>query len=391
MTRFRTVLQRILFVVPGAVAGLPGLVVIFTYFFVDDPALILLGLGGMLVSHALCFLPAIHRSERSLASELLGTDVDVNAPYRSGVIFASLHLLAGTSTVITVCLAPMALGELLWRLEDAFSGKWAMSTSIDLLVGAVLDSPFRVLLFALFVGASSVSASFLIGCRFLASRVLGKSLEEKLAASEADREKLAVQNELARDIHDSVGHALTIASLQAERGRATVDADRNDAKEALTTILAVCQRAQADLDDVLRVLRTGEPHRSTQVKDLHGIGDLIDEVRDVGLTVDVDIPLNLDVPFDRLQVLYRILQEALTNAVRYAQPRQLSLTIRDEPEGLHIVAENPVDGLTDGRIGKGLPGIEARAHLLGGSSVAGVVAGRFVLDVRIPHLLGVPA
>lgn len=391
MTRFRTVLQRFLFVLPGAVAGLPGLMVIFTYFFVDDPALIVLGLVGMLISHALCFLPLIHRSERSLAAELLGTDVDRHAPYRSGVIFSSLHLVAGTSTVITICLAPVAVGELMWRVEDAFSGKWALSTSVELLVGTVLDSPYRVLIFVLFVGAAGISAAFLIGCGFVASRVLGRSLEVQLAASEADREKLEVQNELARDIHDSVGHALTIASLQAERGRATIDADRNDAKEALTTILAVCQRAQADLDDVLRVLRTGGPRSSMQVTDLHSIGDLIDEVRGVGLGVNVDIPLNLDVPFDRLQVLYRIVQEALTNAAKYAHPRELSLKIEDEPEGIRIVAENPVDQRTDGRIGKGLQGIEARAHLLGGSSVAEVVAGRFVLDVRIPHLVGVPA
>ncbi len=391
MNRFMTLLQRILFVIPAAIAGLPVLFVVFTYFFVDDPALTVIGVVGLIASVALCFLPVIHRGEKSLASELLGTDVDEDGAYRNSAIFAGLHLLAGTSTVIAVCLIPVAIGELSWRLKDAFSGKWATSTAVELLMGTVLDSPFRVLLFVVFAGAISYSVVFFIGCAFLATRVLGRSLEDKLAESEADRNRLAIQNELARDIHDSVGHALTIASLQAERGRARIDVDAGDAKDALSTVLSVCQRAQADLDDVLRVLRTGEPRSSTQVKDLRSIGDLIDEVRNAGLVVDAAIPLNLDVAEDRLPVLYRIVQEALTNAMRYARPHELRLRIENSADGLRLVAENPVDGGTDSGVGKGLQGIEARALLLGGSSSAHVVAGWFVLDVRLPHLEEVPA
>lgn len=359
--------------------------VLSSYFFMDDIALTALGLGGLLLSAALCFLPWIHVCERTLAAELLGTEVEQSAPYRNSVIFAFVHLLSGASIVVAVGLIPLALGELSWRVEEAFSGRWASSTAFSLVVGSVLESPIRVLLFVILAATCAVSVISIVGIDLLAARMLGPSLEQRLAESEADRERLAVQNLLARDIHDSVGHALTIASLQAERGRATVGKDVNDAADALSTILMVCRRAQADLDDALRILRTGESNRSTQVTDLRSIGDLIDESRSTGLALDVDIPLNLDLAPDRSHALYRIIQEALTNAMRYASPRELRLAVTNHDGGLRIVADNPSGTTIPGRAGKGLQGVEARAHLLGGSSTVDVTAGRFVLDVWIPQ------
>ncbi|GAA3832926.1 histidine kinase [Brevibacterium ammoniilyticum] len=388
MIRRHPILARMLFMLPAVLVAVPMMMIlVWIYRAVEPTEIVFVAISGSLIAFLLCLVPGVHRFERLVASKLLGTEVDREAgsrTYRNSAVFALLHLLAGLSALLCLISVPIAISELSWRTERVLEWSLSWSDAIENYLEIVTWSEIRIILAMILFVSAIWATTFLCCLPMVARQLLGPNLEKQLAESEADRERLEAQNDLARDIHDSLGHTLTIASLQAERGRVALADDPRSADDALSTILLVCRRAQADLDDVLRVLRTGEASTLKQARDLRSIGDLIDDARSAGLLVDVDVPLNLEISADRSQALYRIVQEALTNALRYASPRELSLTITDDDRGLRVLTTNPVFGAVHHRDGRGLHGIEARARLLGGSASSQIIADHFILDVRIP-------
>ena len=100
----------------------------------------------------------------------------------------------------------------------------------------------------------------------MAPVLLGPSPADRIAALEARERRLAERNRLARELHDSVGHALTATTLQAGAARAVFDSDPEFARRALAAIEEVGRTAMDDLDHVLGVLRdagdTDRPRRS---------------------------------------------------------------------------------------------------------------------------------
>lgn len=385
-----TLWSRALFLLPAAVIGLllftfPALV----YLRLDQTrAIFLLSLLSLVIGLALSFLPVVHRFERFLAARLFGTtlgDPSARAAYQNAVWFSALHLIAGIAVQVCSIAVPMAVNALAWRARAALSSG---PLSADVL-GGVADlfywSELRIVVTAIVLVSTIGAVAWFVCAPLLAERLLGPDLETRLAETEADRQRLELQTEMARDIHDSIGHTLTIATLQAESGRAQLDSAPEATRESLSVILAVCRSAQADLDEVLRALRTGRSGIDTDVRDLSSLGDLIDNVRRAGLKAVADVPLNLSIPPEVSRSLYRMVQEILTNALRHAQPRELTLGMWNDPEGgIRLIASNPI--AVEGSVaeGRGLQGIRARTELLGGRCAIGVVDGRFGLDIALP-------
>ncbi|MFF6950775.1 sensor histidine kinase [Streptomyces iakyrus] len=250
----------------------------------------------------------------------------------------------------------------------------------------VLD-PTWALALAPVAGALSLVAlaGCAAGCGVLLARwappLLGPTPRERLAAAEARAADLAVRNRLARELHDSVGHALSAVTLQASAARRVLDSDPEFVREALAAIEDTTRRTVGELDAVLGVLREGDAPGTapapTLAADLDG---LLRRTRAGGqrvrATMDAD-PEALPPLLSR--EAYRIVQEGLSNALKHAGERAaVELRITVTGGALEITVENPVDGPAPSRAGggHGLRGMADRARLLGGTATAGPTGTR---------------
>ncbi|WKX73900.1 sensor histidine kinase [Streptomyces sp. XD-27] len=240
-----------------------------------------------------------------------------------------------------------------------------------------------------------------------APRLLGPSAAERLAALEERTERLLEHNRLARELHDSIGHALTVAVVQAGAARAAGSAEFTD--RALAAIEETGRCALDDLERVLLLLREDGARRPAERPGLADAERLLESARAAGapLSAEVTGPLEtLPGPVSREG--YRILQEALTNVLRHAGPVPVRVRIRVAPDAgrgapdagrgaLELDVRNPLpttgtdteaEAVPDpaGRRtgGSGLRGIRERAALLGGEADTGPHAGQWRVRVRLP-------
>lgn len=220
---------------------------------------------------------------------------------------------------------------------------------------------------------------------FLARLLLGPSPAQRLAALEQRNEQLLERTRMARDLHDSIGHALTVAVMQAGAARAAGDAAFTD--RALCAIEETGRAALEDLDRVLRVLRDPAGSAESARPTLAEAGRLLDSARTSGAQIDADVSNGLqDIPAVVSQEGYRILQEALTNALRHsgAVPVHVRIAVMDRQLDMEVT--NPLTGPAalpdDG--GTGLRGIRERAALLGGHAVAGQQGREWTVSASLP-------
>lgn len=219
---------------------------------------------------------------------------------------------------------------------------------------------------------------------FLARRLLGPSPTERLSALEQRTEQLLERNRIAREIHDSIGHALTVAVVQAGAARAAGDPEFTE--RALAAIEETGRAALDDLERVLLVLReTGQP--VSQRPSLEESDRLLESARASGAKVEAELtgPLEL-VPGPVSREGYRILQEALTNVLRHSGPVPVRVRIAVIGQRLEMDVTNPLAGgtATRGHGGSGLRGIRERAALLGGETRTGPCEGEWRVRVRLP-------
>lgn len=217
----------------------------------------------------------------------------------------------------------------------------------------------------------------------LALRLLGPSPAERLTAMEERTEQLLERTRIARELHDSIGHALTVAVVQAGAARAAGDPAFTD--RALDAIEETGRAALEDLERVLGVLRESERPVSSRPT-LTDADRLLESARASGAKVDVDMTGPLDtVPGPVSREGYRILQESLTNVLRHAGavPVRVRIAVDDGALGLEVRNPLTADIPGPGR-GSGLRGIRERAALLGGRAYTGPDQGDWQVQVELP-------
>jgi signal transduction histidine kinase len=218
-----------------------------------------------------------------------------------------------------------------------------------------------------------------------ARQLLHPSAAERLAAEQARTGRLLERTRLAAELHDSIGHALTVTLLQAGAARELAGRDPAFVDGALGAIEDSARQAVADLERVLALLRETSPAPGAPT--LADVDGLVRSAEAAGARVDVRITG----PVDELPTLvsregYRIVQEALTNALRHAGQVPIALRIDVDGEGLHLVVRNPTGELQPAAAGSGsgVRGLRERAAVLGGTAEAGRSEDEWRVAVRLP-------
>jgi signal transduction histidine kinase len=243
----------------------------------------------------------------------------------------------------------------------------------------------------LLLGGAVWAAAWFAGDRARLRRERLAELEERAvrAEREAERERrLAAAEErtrIARDLHDSAGHAINVILVQAGAARLLQDQDLDRSREALQTIEEVARDTLGEIDQLIRVLREdGSGPEVEPPPGLAALETLAARYRASGLEVTVKIDgsrRQLAPGVD--QAAYRILQEALTNAVRHGTG-SAEVDIAFGESVLEVTVTNPAPaGAVNGR-GHGIVGMRERAELLGGSLEASAVDGVYRVRARLP-------
>ncbi len=235
-------------------------------------------------------------------------------------------------------------------------------------------------------GAAEVVAGYGF---FLFSAALGAAIRFHASARVRDIEqaKLRQRNELARELHDTVGHHVSAIAIQAQAGRTLAASDPDRALAVLETIEEAASRTLDEMRAMVGVLRDGaEPDFAPQP----GLGDIERLARHVGGGPRVDVHLSGDfaeLPPSMGAALYRIAQESVTNAVRHARHATLiTVHVADEGAQLRLTVRDDGDVTTaDAFPGYGIVGMTERAALLGGSLQAGLgPGGGWTVDAVLP-------
>ncbi|MFD8141642.1 sensor histidine kinase [Streptomyces sp. NPDC059708] len=212
--------------------------------------------------------------------------------------------------------------------------------------------------------------------RRLAPRLLGPSPAERLALAAARERQLAERNRLAQELHDSIGHTLTAATIQAAVAGEVLTGDPATARAALRSIEESTRAALEDLDYVLGVLREEEAG-TAPTRTLADLPELLDRLRHTGTRVEADLSGDLaQVPGALSRAAYRILQEGVTNALRHGADGPVRVTVALSPGRLELTVTNPT-GCGRSRqtafppSGHGLGGLAERVRLLHGDFHSG--------------------
>ena len=212
----------------------------------------------------------------------------------------------------------------------------------------------------------------------------GSEARARAAAGAAAAEE---RMRIARELHDVVGHALSVIVVQAGVERKLVGPAGGSTHETLETIEGTARGALAEMRRLVGMLRTEEDGLplSPQPR-VREIGALVEQVRAAGLRVDLQVEGEpTDVPSGVDLSAYRIVQEALTNAVRHAGPASVRVLIRYAPTEITLEIDDDGRGPSGRGEGHGLAGMRERVSVLGGSIRTGVGEdGGYAVHVRLP-------
>jgi signal transduction histidine kinase len=236
---------------------------------------------------------------------------------------------------------------------------------------------------------------------FTGAGVLGRGVRERRARFEADvvaareREARSAADErlrITRELHDIIGHAMSVMVVQAGVAERLLDSDPARARSAVAQIGATGRRSLEEMRQVLGPLREqvepGAALPRQPVPGLAALPTLTARVQAAGLRVDlvVEGPAR-PLPQALELAAYRVVQEALTNCLKHAGATRARVSVRYTDEALDVTVEDDGTRATvpQAGTGQGLVGMRERVAVHGGELVAGRVPGDgFRVEARLP-------
>lgn len=245
------------------------------------------------------------------------------------------------------------------------------------------------------LGALVVWATAWIGGRALRRwRLEAVELGQRASRLEREREekaRLAVAEErarIARELHDVVAHSVSVIVIQAQGAQRELQGDQRSVREALTTIESTGRQALVEMRRLLGILRRGDEELALAPQpSMRHLDGLVEHVREAGLPVEVQIegdaaplPPGVDVS------AYRIVQEALTNALKHAGPARARVVVRYAGDELGLeISDDGQKARKRSEGGHGLVGMRERVAVVGGVLESGrQPGGGFRVRARLP-------
>ena len=259
-------------------------------------------------------------------------------------------------------------------------------------IGDIRDLPSAILILI-----AAVFALLLAWTAGALVRTAARARANRAAQQRAESETVAEQERvrIARDMHDVVAHSLAVVIAQADGARYAAAADPAVATTALGTISTTARAALTDVRMLLTQLRHSQGDGPQP--ELADLDALYDQVRAAGVDLRVDVhpvPAN-DVPASVQLAVFRIVQEALTNALRHGGEGAVSVRLAWYADRVDLEVRSPLrPGSAQAEpstnpLGHGIIGMRERAQLVGGTFEAGPQGDRFVVSAALP--MGVPA
>ncbi|MFC8731430.1 histidine kinase [Luteimicrobium sp. NPDC057192] len=376
----------------------------------ESPTLAVLVLAGL--TAVLGAIPPFLGSVRTLEVLAVRTFLDVDLPVPSGApptaatrwraaSWYGLHLLLGAAVVGgLMILVPIAI-----QLGFGALGADVLGAGTPVPWDSIPPVGWAAIAVAMLLAVPLVTVGGAAVLRQAAPALLGPDQAERIAELEAGGRRQAERARLAQELHDSVGHALTVTTLQAAAAARTLDRDPDAARRALAAIEETGRSALADLDHVLGLLRAGPrsvaPDLHHTARTLDDVPDLVAQVRAGGTDVTLgplpgSRPGGREVPRAVSHEAYRVVQEAVTNAVRHAPGAPVTVRVSVEGDALRVEVVNARGAGTPARassarrpggVGRyGVSGMRDRVEALGGRLEAGPDGAGWAVRATFPLL-----
>jgi signal transduction histidine kinase len=291
----------------------------------------------------------------------------------------------------------VALYTVASRCERPVAARAAAWVAPPITVGVIVNdwnSPGQVIpKLALF------AIAWVVGDNLRTRRAYLAELEARAARLEREREEQATRATLeerariARELHDVIAHNVSVMVVQASAGEDVFDSDPGRAREALAAVASTGRDALGELRRLLGVIRPGSEERPSfePQPGISHLGELVEQVRDTGLAVELSVEGEVrELPEATSLCVYRIVQEALTNALKHAAASRASVSLRYERNELWVRVSDDGRGTTDAAAngsagGHGLIGMRERVALFGGEVQTGPAAdGGYCVSARLP-------
>ena len=330
----------------------------------DNPAALVIGAVAAIGAGIPLFLFRLRPVLVYAAVAAAGVVVLGNADSRTIVWFALLILaawcvLAYGMWMGAVCSVGAALifgGEWLWAIRDPGWAPWAGGLAVTVL------------------------AALLIRHEFV--------LVERLRAAQADlaeRSRVEERGRIARELHDVIAHSLTVSLLHVTSARLAVDHDPGDASRSLAEAERLGRQALTEVRATMGLLREDDP--SGVARPVPGFGQvagLVEDFRRAGVQVTLAVDGDASaLPQTVGATIYRIVQEALTNAAKHAPGTPVTVDVTMADQNVTVLVDSA--GPPRQGSGMGLINMAERAGALGGSCTAGPGGHGWLVTATLPR------
>ncbi|GAB3597122.1 sensor histidine kinase [Microbacterium tumbae] len=259
--------------------------------------------------------------------------------------------------------------------------------SLPAVWGSVFDP--RVLQFGLVVAFAAAAGDGLRSRREYVLAIMERAERaEQTREAEARRRVTEERLKIARDLHDTVAHQIAVINLNAGVASSAIDIRPEKVEQALATIRAAGRAVLGEIGDLLAMLRSDDDPDTAPQPGVDRLDDLLAQFRTVGMEATLRTEGDL-VAVDGApgRVVYRVVQEALTNAHKHGAEHRAHVLIVVAEE-VTVIITNPVGDQPERDAGPpsgfGLTGLRERIAVVRGSLEAGSTPGGWKLTARIP-------